>query len=140
MTPMASHCSTLALRSANAAPSHTDSSSWEKVVKKLQGGAMPPSGSRRPDKPAYQAFVATLDELARSILQCLADERPLLEVAHAAGISRSTVQSHKNRLSEAVLAFMEPGLLQELQRPTQWRINIRAAREKMACRFERQAA
>jgi len=55
-------------------------------------------------------------------------------------MSRSTIQGHKNRLSEAVSAFMGPELLQELQRPTQWRINIRATREKMACRLERQAA
>src|SRR5713226_5110043 len=93
------------------------------------------TGARNLD---WQAFVATLDELARAILQCLADERPLLEVAHAVGMSRSTIQGHKKRLSEAVLAFMGPGLLQELQRPTQWRINMRAVRERSACRFERQ--
>jgi len=93
------------------------------------------TGARNLD---WQAFVATLDELARAILQCLADERPLVEVAHAVGISRSTIQGHKNRLSEALLLFMGPGLLQELQRPAQWRINIRTVREKMACRFERQ--
>jgi hypothetical protein len=46
------------------------------------------TGARNLD---WQAFTATLDELARSILQCLADDRPLLEVAHAAGVSRSTI-------------------------------------------------
>jgi len=88
----------------------------------------------------WQAFIATLDELARAILQSLADERPLLEVAHAVGMSRSTIQAHKNRLSEAVRMFMGPELLQNLRRAPQWRINIRAVREKLACRFERQAA
>ena len=92
------------------------------------------TGARNLD---WRGFVATLDELARAILQCLADERPLLEVAHAAGMSRSTIQSHKNRLSEAVLAFMGPGLLRELQRPSQWRINIQSVRERLACRYER---
>ena len=95
------------------------------------------TGARNLD---WQAFTATLDELARTILQCLADERPLLEVAHAAGVSRSTIQTHKNRLTAAVQAFMGPELMQELQRPPQWRINIRAVREKMACRYERQPA
>ena len=93
------------------------------------------TGARNLD---WQAFVATLDELARAILQCLADQRPLLEVAHSYRMSRSCVQGHKNRLSEAVLAFMGPELLQNLRQAPQWRINIRAAREKMACRFERQ--
>jgi hypothetical protein len=88
----------------------------------------------------WATFVATLDELARAILLCLADERPLVEVAHSYRMSRSCVQGHKNRLSEAVQAFMGPELLQELQRPAQWRINIRAVRERLACRFERQTA
>jgi DNA-directed RNA polymerase specialized sigma24 family protein len=95
------------------------------------------TGARNLD---WQAFTATLDELARTILQCLADERPLLEVAHAAGVSRSTIQIHKNRLTAAVQAFMGPELMQQLQRPPQWRINIRAVREKLACRYERQQA
>jgi len=95
------------------------------------------TGARNLD---WQAFVATLDELARAILQCLADEKPLLEVAHAVGMSRSTIQGHKNRLSAAVEAFMGPDLLQNLRRAPQWRINIRAVRERLACRFERQLA
>ena len=94
------------------------------------------TGARNLD---WQAFVATLDELARAILQCLADERPLLEVAQAVGLSRSTIQVHKNRLSEAVRAFMGPELLQNLLRAPQWRINLTAVRERLACRFERQA-
>ena len=95
------------------------------------------TGARNLD---WQAFTATLDELARNILQCLADERPLLEVAHAAGLSRSTIQNHKNRLTAAVQAFMGPELMQELQRAPQWRINIRAIREKRECRYARSLA
>jgi hypothetical protein len=95
------------------------------------------TGARNLD---WQAFTGMLDELARTILQCLADERPLLEVAHAAGVSRSTIQTHKNRLSVAVRSFMGQELLQQLQRSPQWRLNIRATREKMACRYERRPA
>jgi DNA-directed RNA polymerase specialized sigma24 family protein len=95
------------------------------------------TGARNLD---WRAFIETLDELARTILQCLADERPLLEVAHATGVSRSTIQTHKNRLTAALQAFMGPELMQELQCSPQWRVNIRAAREKMACRYERRPA
>ena len=103
------------------------------------------AGSADPSQEAakrldWEAFIATLDELARTILQCLADERPLLEVAHAAGVSRSTIQTYKDRLTTAVQAFMGPELMQDLQRPPQWRINLRAAREKMACRYARSRA
>ena len=95
------------------------------------------TGARNLD---WQAFVAKLDELARAILQCLADERPLLELANSLGISRTTIQGHKNRLSEEVRTFMGSELLQSLRRAPQWRINLEAARERLACRFERQSA
>jgi hypothetical protein len=86
----------------------------------------------------WQAFVATLDELAQAILECLAEGRPLRELAQAVGMSRSGIQTHKNRLTAAVQAFMGPDLMQELQRPPQWRIDISALRQRLACRYERQ--
>ena len=40
---------------------------WEKVVRKLRAGMMPPSGARRPDKPAIDAFATKLEtELDRA--------------------------------------------------------------------------
>jgi hypothetical protein len=87
------------------------------------------TGARNLD---WQAFMATLDELARAILDCLAQGQPLMEVGLAFGLSRSTIQSRKNRLSQALAAFMGPELLQQLQRPPQWRLNLLAVREKLA--------
>ena len=34
---------------------------WEKVVRKLRSGAMPPPGRRRPDEPTLEAFVTWLE-------------------------------------------------------------------------------
>ena len=95
------------------------------------------TGARNLD---WQAFAATLDELAQAILEYLAEGRPLRELAQAVGMSRSNIQLHKDRLTAAVQAFMGPELMQQLQRPPQWRINIIATRERLACRYERQAA
>ncbi|PYS32770.1 MAG: hypothetical protein DMG14_33605, partial [Acidobacteria bacterium] len=40
---------------------------WEKVVRKLRAGMMPPSGMRRPDRTATESFVGLLEtELDRS--------------------------------------------------------------------------
>ena len=95
------------------------------------------TGARNID---WQAFVATLDKLTRAILQYLAEGRPLRELAQAVGMSRSGIQLHKERLGAAVQAFMGTEVLCELQRPPQWRIDIKAVREKMACRYERLSA
>ena len=34
---------------------------WEKVVRKVQAGAMPPAGSRRPDAATYRGLIAALE-------------------------------------------------------------------------------
>src|SRR6202042_2982041 len=39
---------------------HADA--WEKAVRKLRGGMMPPPGVRRPDQATVDAFVTTLEQ------------------------------------------------------------------------------
>src|SRR5256714_6038609 len=40
---------------------------WERVVRKMRAGMMPPSGARRPDKATYDGFIAWLEgELDRN--------------------------------------------------------------------------
>jgi len=95
------------------------------------------SGARNHD---WQALLPTLDEKARAVLECLAEERPLQEVAITYGISRSSVQTLKEKLKQSVLEFMGADLLAQVQRLPQWKDNIRASRESLACRIERRAA
>ena len=38
-----------------------NAAAWEKVVRKLRAGMMPPAGSRRPDRPAYQSLITWLE-------------------------------------------------------------------------------
>jgi len=53
---------------------------WEKVVRKLRSGSMPPPGSRRPDPAAYETMAAFLEaELDRAAAaQANAGQLPLL--------------------------------------------------------------
>ena len=40
---------------------------WEKVVRKVRGGLMPPAGARQPDAPTRDAFVTSIEaELDRA--------------------------------------------------------------------------
>ncbi len=52
----------------------------------------------------WQAFLATLDDRAVAILNCLAREIPLQTVADANAVSRSTVQTWRQTLPQAVRA------------------------------------
>src|SRR6478609_3279291 len=38
-----------------------DADTWEKVVRKVRTGMMPPAGARRPDRPMLDAFAADLE-------------------------------------------------------------------------------
>ena len=50
---------------------------WEKVVRKVQAGAMPPAGSRRPDQATYRGLIAALeDRLDRAAQAALNPGRP----------------------------------------------------------------
>ena len=88
----------------------------------------------------WQAFVATLDEQALAVLHCMAGEVRLQDLATRYGLSRSTVQTWRNKLTELVIAFMGADLLVDLQRVPGWQENLRARREQLACRMERRAA
>jgi hypothetical protein len=52
---------------------------WEKVVRKLRAGMMPPAGARRPDGPTTQAFTSWLEsELDRAATSHLNPGAPVL--------------------------------------------------------------
>ena len=88
----------------------------------------------------WQALVASLDERALAVLHCMADETRLQEVATRKGVSRSTVQSWRNQLTELVRTFMGHDVLHMIQRTPRWRENLTTLREQMACRMDRRLA
>ena len=88
----------------------------------------------------WQALIATLDERALAVLQCLADDVRLQEVATRHGVCRTTVQGWRNQLTELVRTFMGADVLRLIQRTPRWRENLFALREQMACRLDRRTA
>jgi hypothetical protein len=52
----------LMLDQLDLAQIHDHAEIWEKVVRKLRAGMMPPSGMKRPDAPALEAMVSSLEK------------------------------------------------------------------------------
>ena len=52
----------LALDTLDLSKVGADAETWEKVVKKIRTGMMPPSGARRPERAALDGFAADLEE------------------------------------------------------------------------------
>ena len=40
----------------------SDAETWEKVVRKVRAGLMPPAGARRPDRPSLDAFASAVED------------------------------------------------------------------------------
>ena len=56
-----------------------DAETWEKVVRRLRAGTMPPQGSPRPDRATYDALIGWLEPaLDRAVADHPAPGRPLL--------------------------------------------------------------
>jgi hypothetical protein len=51
----------IAFDNADLSDVSTDADLWEKALRKLRGGMMPPPGARRPDAPSVEAFTAALE-------------------------------------------------------------------------------
>jgi hypothetical protein len=66
---------------------------WEKVVRKLRAGMMPPAGAKRPDRPAAEAFTTWLEsELDRAVAA-----KPHLE---SAGLHRLNRREYANAVRD----------------------------------------
>jgi mono/diheme cytochrome c family protein len=69
----------LALDSLDLANVAQDAETWERVVRKLRAGAMPPQGVRRPDEATYHGLTAWLEgELDRAAAANPSPGRPML--------------------------------------------------------------
>ena len=92
------------------------------------------TGARNLD---WAALISKLDQIGREILRAMAEEIPLREVAEIYGVSRSTVQDRRNRLTRTAREFLGADALAQSQQRPRWRDNVGAERERMACRMER---
>jgi hypothetical protein len=88
----------------------------------------------------WSPLVASLDATARKILKCLVEGVELTTLVPKLKRSRSALQTDKHTLARLAIEHLGADILVEVQRLPQWRDNLVASREKMACRYERQPA
>jgi hypothetical protein len=100
------------------------------------------------DDPAVEAgrrldwhgLLHKLDDVAKAILRALADGSELTRLVSPLKLSRSALQSRKERLAMRIRECLGEDILREVQEPPGWRNCLEATREKLVCRWERQAA
>lgn len=88
----------------------------------------------------WQTLVASLDPIARAVLLCLAQGADLTTLVITLRRSRSALQLDKERLARLIREHLGPDILQRVREVPRWMESLAAHREKLACRYERQAA
>ena len=102
----------------------------------------------RADDPATEAarsldwsrLVARLDNVAKAVLRCLASGRDLTLLVPKLGRSRSALQNDKVRLANLVRECLGDNIVSQVLTQPAWHDNVDAARDRQACRWDRQAA
>ncbi len=89
-------------------------------------------------KVDWELFTATLNERFRAILDVLAEGGCLKEVAVKFKVSNSTINTNRIQLADKLREFFGADILKEIVQLPQWRNNLLAHREFLACREQRQ--
>ncbi len=88
----------------------------------------------------WQALWQKLDEVAKAILRALVDGSELTRLVSSLKLSRSSLQTRKNQLAAQIREYLGEDILRQVQEHPGWRNGLEATRERIACRWERQAA
>ncbi|HEY3913337.1 MAG TPA: hypothetical protein VGN61_02525, partial [Verrucomicrobiae bacterium] len=91
-------------------------------------------------KMDWDSFCAGLSKREITLINFLSQGQTFRDVAVVSGVCDSTIQTTKHKLASAILEFMGPDIITQVQKQPGWNDGIHAIREKMACRGERQAA
>ena len=85
----------------------------------------------------WEDFCADLPAHEVAVIEFLLEGKSGSAIARKLKTTDSRIQTIKRRLAKAIVEFMGPEILIEIQRRPQWKQNLEATKEKMACRYQR---
>lgn len=88
----------------------------------------------------WQGLLHKLDDVAKAILRALADGSELTRLVSPLKLSRSSLQTRKEKLATLIREYLGEDILAQVQEGPSWRNGLEATREKLASRWARQAA
>jgi hypothetical protein len=81
-----------------------------------------------------------LDEVTQAVLRALAEGTELTRLVPSLKLSRSSLQTRKEQLAALIRECLGEDILRQVQEPPRWHHHLEAVRERLACRWARQAA
>jgi hypothetical protein len=94
-------------------------------------------GTKAARKMDWEDFVSGLSARDQAIIQFMIEGTKSSELARKLKVTDSTIETSKRRLRIKIIEFMGPEILIDIQRRPQWKQNLEATKEKMACKHER---
>jgi FixJ family two-component response regulator len=102
----------------------------------LSDGQEDPS-TKAARKLDWDAFCSDLPKRERAVVEFLIEGASGSAIARKLKTTDSRIQTIKKHLAQAIVDFMGPEILKEIQRKPRWKNDILATRERMACKYER---
>ena len=88
-------------------------------------------------KMDWEEFCSDLSESERAVVELLIEGKSGSAIARKLKTTDSRIQTIKRHLAQAIVEFMGPEILQEIQKLPAWKNSINASRERLACKHER---
>jgi hypothetical protein len=85
----------------------------------------------------WEDFCADLPARERAVIEFLLAGKSGSAIARKLKTTDSKIQVINRHLARALIEFMGPEILQEIQRLPAWKNSINASRERLACKHER---
>jgi FixJ family two-component response regulator len=85
----------------------------------------------------WEEFCSDLPARERAVVEFLIEGKSGSAIARKLKTTDSKIQAIKRHLAKAIVEFMGPEILQEIQKLPAWKNSINASRERLACKHER---
>ena len=85
----------------------------------------------------WEEFCSDLPARERAVVEFLIEGKSGSAIARKLKTTDSKIQAIKRHLAKAIVKFMGPEILQEIQKLPAWKNSINASRERLACKHER---
>ena len=85
----------------------------------------------------WEEFCSDLPARERAVVEFLIEGKSGSAIARKLKTTDSRIQAIKRHLAKAIVEFMGPEILQEIQKLPAWKNSINASRERLACKHER---
>ncbi len=85
----------------------------------------------------WQQFYRTQDRNSRQLLNCMAEGQSTGEIAGRLKLTRMAIHQQTDQLRTDLKSFFGAGVIAEVCRSPQWFNDLRAVKEHLACRGER---